>query len=185
MSTNPFSPPSAVVADIASPQSEGTLTPFFPISAIKLFVLSICTLGLYQVYWFYKNWKLIKERESSDIFPAPRAIFGVLYCYQCFKKIRDFDSSGSVTTSLAAGPLAAGWIVTTLLHKLPAPYWLVSFFAVGFLIPVQIYINQVNTAVCPNHNHNSHFSFWNWVVVVFGSIIFVLALIGTLIPARG
>lgn len=179
MNTNPFAPPAAVVADVALAQSEGTPTPFFPVSTTKLLVLSICTLGFYQVYWFYKNWRLIKERENSDISPAPRAIFSVFYCYQCFKRIGDFALPASAMTELAAGPLAAGWIITSLLHKLPEPYWLVSLLAPFFLVPVQARANRVNAAVNPDHDPNSHFSLWNWVAIVLGSALLVFAVIGT------
>ena len=64
---------------------------YFPVSPLKLIVLSVCTFGLYKFYWFYKNWCLIKERESSlsmqigfrdsGIMPFWRALFTVLYCY--------------------------------------------------------------------------------------------------------
>ena len=36
---------------------------YFPVSNTKLVLLSVCTLGLYEFYWFYKNWALVKERE--------------------------------------------------------------------------------------------------------------------------
>jgi len=42
---------------------------YFAVSPLKLVVMSICTMGIYELYWFYKNWVLIKERESLDIKP--------------------------------------------------------------------------------------------------------------------
>lgn len=182
MSTNPFAPPTAIVADVMPPKAEEAPTPFFPVSVLKLFILSVCTFGVYEVYWFYKNWQLIKERERSHISPVPRAIFAVFYCYQCFARIRDFGTPPATKSRLAAGPLAAGWIVATLLHKLPDPYWLISLFAVVFIIPVQGLANRINAASSPNHDPNSHFSAWNWVALAFGSILFVLAIIGLMLP---
>jgi hypothetical protein len=29
---------------------------YFPVSRLKLAVMSTCTLGIYELYWFYKNW---------------------------------------------------------------------------------------------------------------------------------
>ena len=40
---------------------------YYPVSTTKLVVLSILTGGLYEIYWFYKNWKWIKQRDGSSI----------------------------------------------------------------------------------------------------------------------
>lgn len=182
MHTNPYAPPATVVADIASPETHCTHAPFFTVSVLKLVVLSVCTFGFYEVYWFYRNWQLIKVREQSDISPAPRAIFSVFYCYQCFARIRDFDTPKSAKSRLAAGPLAAGWIIVTILHKLPEPYWVISLFAVAFVVPVQARANQVNAATCSNYDPNSRFTAWNWVAVFIGSLMLALAVVGSLVP---
>src|SRR5690349_17919588 len=58
---------------------------FFPVSPVKLVVMSTFTFGIYELYWFYRNWKLIKQRTGASITPFWRAFFGILFCYQCFK----------------------------------------------------------------------------------------------------
>lgn len=179
MTANPFTPPAAAVADVDLPSAEETLTPFFPVSTNKLLVMSICTLGLYQVYWFYKNWQHIRRREQSNISPAPRALFSILFCYSCFRRIRNFDAPSLGKTNLAAGPLATGWIVTTLL-QMPEPYWLVSLFAPAFLVPVQALANEKNAAVSPNHDPNDGFSLWNWLAIASGSLVLAAAVFDTI-----
>lgn len=119
MTGNPFAPPSAVVADVGSAQTLSSQPPFFAVSLLKLVVLSICTFGIYELYWFYKNWLLIKDREASAISPALRAVFAVFFCYQCLARIGDFATPALAKSRLAAGPLAVGWILTTLLNRLP------------------------------------------------------------------
>jgi hypothetical protein len=52
---------------------------YFPVSITKLVVMSLFTCGLYQILWFYKNWRLIKNREHSDIMPVWRSIFPVFF----------------------------------------------------------------------------------------------------------
>jgi hypothetical protein len=178
MDNNPFAPPVAIVADVVQSDLENEATPFFAVSVLKLFVLSVCTFGLYKVYWFYKNWRLIKEHEQSDIRPVARAILSVFFCYQCFKRIRDFDAPASIDGPIAPGRLAAGLIITTLLQILPDPFWPASIFSVVFLIPAQIRVNQINSATRPNHHPNRHFSIWNWVVIVLGLVWLLLIIIG-------
>lgn len=156
--------------------------PFFPVSITKFVVMSLCTLGVYPVYWFDRNWRRIKTREHTNISPAFRAIFAYFYCYPCFRRIRNYDVPALTDSKLAAGPLAVGWIVTSLLWKLPDPYWLISLFAFVFLIPVQSRINRINAMVSPNYDLNNRFSAWNWVAVVLGGLLLVLGIIGTFLP---
>ena len=79
---------------------------------------------------------------------------------------------------------ASGWIIITILGRLPDPYWLVSFFAVLFLVPVQTAVNEINSITTPKHNPNSTFTKWNMVVVVIGGLFFALLLIGTFLPSK-
>lgn len=156
--------------------------PFFPVSVPKLVVLSICTLGLYELFWFYKNWHLVREREASNISPFWRAVFGYFFCYALFKRVRDYPSQGPVLPFLPAGPLAAGWIVTTMLWKLPDPYWLICYFSFVFMIPVQVAARRVNEAVAPGQDPNSKFTTRNWITVAVGGILFVLVVAAAFIP---
>lgn len=105
---------------------------YFSVSPLKLVVMSICTLGIYDLYWYYKNWRLIKEREQLDIMPFWRAFFAYFFCYSCFKKIRGTAASLNLNRYIAAGPLATGWIIVAILWKLPDPYWLLTYFSVLF-----------------------------------------------------
>jgi hypothetical protein len=40
--------------------------------------------------------------------------------------------SCNISRSIAPGPLAAGWIVFSILARLPDPFWLATFLAVFF-----------------------------------------------------
>lgn len=92
MDANPYAPPTAAVEDIPEAIEK---PPYFAVTTFKFIVLSLCTLGLYEMYWFYQNWHRIKERDGSAIMPAMRSIFSVFFCYQCFDRIRD-DTSAHV-----------------------------------------------------------------------------------------
>lgn len=173
----------AEVADL--PAATGSAEPpLFAVSTTKLLVMSMCTIGLYQMFWFYKNWSLIKLHQRSSILPAARAFFGVIFCYSCFSEIRAIGQRRGVPDAPAAGPLAVGWIIATLVWKLPDPFWFAALAAVLFLMPVQVYANAVNDAVAPGHDRNSRFTGWNWAVAVPGGLLFVLAVIGAFLPAQ-
>jgi hypothetical protein len=104
--------------------------------------------------------------------PFWRAVFAVIWCYPCFREIRDvaqqialtyealgrYKASRGLSFPSSPGLLAAGWIILTIMSRLPDPYWFVSFLAPLMLVPVQNAINRLNTVVAPNHNPNSRFS---------------------------
>ena len=120
---------------------------FFDVSIPKLVVLSVCSLGIYELYWFYKNWQIVRARERSDISPLSRAVFGYFFCYALFKRIRDYDAQTGGTRALPAGALAAGWMVVTFLWQLPGRYSLVANLSCLFMVPVQVAANRINELI--------------------------------------
>jgi hypothetical protein len=137
-------------------------------------------MGIYQLYWFYQNWRLVKRRTGEDIMPVWRALFGVFFCYSLFNRIRNHNADSSAS-KLAAGPLAAGWIILGVLGRLPEPYWLITFVSVVVMLPVQGAINTINDEEAPGLDPNSSFSAWNWVAVALGIPMMALMLYGALL----
>lgn len=187
MTTNPYASPNALNELTPANKShldehDESTPPYFAVSLPKLAILSVCSLGLYELYWFYRNWRLIRDREKTAIYPFMRAFFAVLFCYSCFAKIRDHGQRLHIAPPLAAGGWAACWIIATISWKLPDPYWLASMLAVGFLLPVQAYVNRINRASAPMHDPNNRFSAGNWLLIVVGGAMLTLAIIGTFMP---
>jgi hypothetical protein len=177
MEENIYAPPKALVADVRSLESDSGVF-FFTVSPTKLVVMSVCTLGLYQVYWFYKQWVLIRQRSEPLVIPWARAFFGIFWCYSCFEFIRNDERILKIEPSLPAVPLAIGWIAATLAWRLPQPYFLMGFLAPLLLVPVQRHINHINTMVAPDHDDNSRFSGWNGLAVAMGGIFLALMILG-------
>lgn len=38
---------------------------YFGIATLRLFLLATLTLGIYRLYWFYRNWIVIKKQSRS------------------------------------------------------------------------------------------------------------------------
>jgi len=72
MMTNPYAPPVAEVRDVIAVETLASDPPFFAVSVLKLFVMCVCTFGIYQFYWFYKNWQRIAERDRETVWPLIR-----------------------------------------------------------------------------------------------------------------
>ncbi len=150
---------------------------YFVVSPVKLVVLSVATLGIYELYWFYENWKLIKEREKLDIMPFWRAFFGFFFCHSLFKHIKDSAGSHGVAVTFGPGTLTLAWILLTLCWRLPDPFWLISYFAVAAFLPVQKTVNTLNSLVAPHHDPNTRFSGLNIAGIVAGALLFILVVI--------
>jgi hypothetical protein len=164
------------ISGVSATSEQGT-PEFFPVSLTKLFVMSTVTFGLYEIYWFYKNWRLVKNQEGTNIVPALRAIFCVFFCYWLFERIEG-DADEQKTVSIHASVLTAGWIIMNLLWRLPEPYLLIGLTQPLFLLPAQRAVNALNQKLVPGHSPNNHFSAWNIVAIAIGSLAWILVFIG-------
>ena len=154
---------------------------YFAVSKQKLIVMSLCSFGIYEIYWFYKNWKLIKKRTGQNIRPFWRAIFSIFFCYSLFKSVQGSANSHSFQSGISPGWLAFGYIALSVLYKLPDPFWLISLLAFLPLLPVQRVINDINAKTAPDAERNDRFSGKNIAVIILGTIFFMLVLIGLFI----
>jgi hypothetical protein len=168
---------SATVAELTVPANNKASTdaPFFAVSPLKLVVMSVFTSGLYELYWFYKNWQAIKLRKKEDIYPFWRAFFAYFFCHALFNEVRECQEKVG-KGKMPAGWLACGWIITYLMWRLPDPFWLISTASVVFLVPVQKVVNSINLVEAPDHAPNEKFSVANWITIAVGGSILALAL---------
>lgn len=174
-SVNPYAAPRSRVADLAA------ATPgqpaFFPVGLVKLSLMSMATLGLYELYWFYKNWKCVQARGESLNAPL-RAFFYAFTSYGVFRRVREQAQAAGMPVSLPAGMLAVVIFVFAATWRLPEPYWLVSLLTFVPLLPVQAAVNRINDKVAPGVDPNRRFGGWNIAALVIGALLFVLMLIG-------
>lgn len=155
---------------------------FFTTSTLKLVLMSICTLGIYELFWFYKNWVLIKKRTEQNIMPFWRAFFAPLWAYSCFKHIKSSAEENKIQKSLSIGLFAFTYFILQVSVRIPDPFWLISFLSVALLIPINNVALRVNKHLVPDFVNNERFSGWNWVGLVLGGLIFVLSLLGAFLP---
>jgi len=166
----------------ATPRGTNSDPPFFAVSLLKLTVLSLCTFGVYEAFWLYWNWRIVKRREKTDISPFWRAFFIFFYVYPLIKKISGQADALHLRPSIPAGLLTIAWIVIGFLWLLPDPYGLLSFLTFAPLLPVQALANRVNAAAAPDHDPNRRFTAWNWVGVAVGGALLLVVIVTTLFP---
>ncbi len=159
-----------------------TVPAYFPVSATKFVVLSLCSLGLYELYWFYQHWKLERERTGENLSPFWRAFFSPLFALSLFNRIRDFGAQRSTRVGYSPGALAVAFFALQISWRLPDPYWLISMLAFLPLLPVRTAVASINSAYAPEASTNAKFSGANIALVVFGGLVLILAIAGTFLP---
>jgi hypothetical protein len=155
---------------------------YFSVSKLKLVVLSLVTFGLYEIYWFYKNWKLVKIRTGQNIRPFWRAVFAIFFCYSLFKSVKQSAHSLGIPCQMSPGLLACVYIVLSATWRLPDPLWLVGLLAFLPLVSVQGVINEVNLKGTHGHEPNDRFTWGNIAVILIGGLFLLLSVIGALVP---
>ena len=150
---------------------------FFPVATTKLMVLSICTFGVYDFYWFYKNWCLIAERTQATMNPVLRALFSPFWAYSCFREIRQAGTSLKIPDSFNEGWLAVTWVLLWISQNLPFPYnWLSAFTFIPLLL-ANGYATRINKFHDPKFDRNDKFSIWNWLWIIFGGALLVVSVV--------
>ena len=178
-----FSAPAPLpLAGDPSVDATGTELPFFAVSTTKLFLMSLCTLGVYELYWLYQNWKRVGARGTKKISPFWRAVAAPIFCYPLFQAIRAEIEEQATARKLSAGALAAAYLGLSFTHKLPDPYWLVCFLTVLPLMWVQACVNEHHAQLHPGFERNARFGFANLAGATFGSLFLLMAVLGALGP---
>lgn len=153
--------------------------PISLVSSNRFIIFYLLSLGLYGVWWMYKMWSFFKEKESLDIWPFARAIFGIFFIYRLFEKIKSFARSNNCNDEYPSEGLFGGFVVFSFLTRLPDPYWLISLL--GFLFYLQP-INVFNKAIANSKVYDgildAQFNATQIVLMVVGAIFWSLLMIG-------
>jgi hypothetical protein len=155
---------------------------FHHVATLKFILYSICSLGLYEIVWFYKNWQYVRDRDGSTIKPFWRAIFSVIWCYPLAKEIA--DSHPRANRGLA-GIAAIAFIGLSVTWKLPDPWSLLSLIAFIPLLYLVTLINQINRERGARGPFYARVRVHHVLVCGVGALLLGLALLGTFVTTPG
>ena len=166
--SNPYAAPKARVEDSA-PAGEPV---FFAVSRTKLAVMSVATFALYQIYWFYKNWKAMQATGKRLNAPI-RSVFFPLTAFWLFRHMRERAVENGVEPAHEAGNMA------TLLFFiyfgtvwLPDPWWVLTYLNLLPMFAVQATADRINLKLAPDVDPNARFSGWNIFGIVVGLAVY-------------
>jgi hypothetical protein len=167
-----------------TPDFERGSPQFFQVAPWKLVLMTFCTVGFYQLFWAYQHWRIIRARDGSDIWPVPRAIFGVFFCYPLFSRIGKDGQARGLAGAPSAGPLATLWIISSIAWRLPGALCLVGLVSWLVLIPIQEYANRINAQAAPHAPRNDRLTWLNWVAVAIAATFWALVVVGLTLPEQ-
>lgn len=149
----------------------------------KFSLLCFLSGGIYLIYWQYKSWSYLKQKQQSDIQPFWRAIFGILFIISLSKKLASLAGKKK-GRSLGNYAVLAGilYIIMYITHKFPDPYWVISLFAFAPLIPIAKYQNFYISEEYPGAPVISRFNGWEIAIVILGGALMSIIILGFLFP---
>lgn len=186
MSHYPYQPPQAALDDSAA--SPADTADFYVVSPRKFLILMIGTLGLYQVYWFYRNWTA--QNREGQYWPIPRAIFSVLYTHALFRLIEGAQSRARLAWSWvpmqAANAYVIGIVGSQLCGRLAAKGMglpLTNLLSLALLAPAIWGLYQAQCALnaaCgdPAGERNQQITGANLGWLALGGLLWALTLLG-------
>lgn len=180
----------APLASFDEPKAETTSDDrFYVVSTRKLLILYFATLGLYHLYWNYKNWALYNKATDEGIWPIPRAIFSIFTTHALFRNFADHDKTGERAewdASRYAGFMVLLLFVGNGLDRcagkgLGSP--ITDIASLAMLLPTGLLLKKVQEEVnarCgdPQGRSNASFSWANIVWSVAGASYWALILLG-------
>ena len=187
MESNIYAPPKAVMTDQVPADNRNAL---YVVSLKKFWLLGVLTLGFYGVYWYYRNWSLIREKDNDNVIPLLRAIFSVFFVHSLFRRIdarltaagKDFYWPFEGLATLVVISMVLNGILTRITDEgqAGAVLNLISIGLTVVIIYMKTYAQRaINVAADDEHgNSNADFTALNYVWMVLGAIIWMLVLLG-------
>ena len=157
-------------------------TPQFSVSVSKFAVMSLCTFGIYELYWAYKHWDAMRRREQEKLSPFWRAFFAPLWGFSLLPRLQQLTAVFGVPATWSGSALALAYFLLHISYRLPDPLWLVSLLSFLPLLVVQRSVNELHRTVVPAAPRNDSYSGLNVAGIVLGGLLLLLAILGTLMP---
>jgi hypothetical protein len=161
---------------------------YFAVPLSRLFLFSFISLGLYQLYWFYRNWTIIRDKNGEDIRPFWRTVFNIFYCYGLFRRVSESAREREYAGSYSAGLVAAAFIILSFLGSISGQSEavtvpmiigaeLLSVLSIVPLLTVQRAINYNNSRVDEHYDPEPKLRQGEIYVTILGVCFFVMILL--------
>ncbi len=163
---------------------------FFHVDIEKFAILFVMTVGMYQLYWFYKQWSALKKYYQLDAWPIPRAFFSIFFTHSLCTYVneyfredgREYKWSNTLNATIYVGLILVGAILGQVQEHfsdlvLIGVASLLLTLASG--IPLLQIQKAINVALIGSeYEVNDDFTWLNWIWFVLGIIYWFFVCFG-------
>ena len=107
-------------------------------------ILSVATYGIYELYWFYKNWKFLREyNQMKGISPIFRTLFSPIFVFSLASQIKKISKARGFSCRFPVIMSGLVYFLSTSLALLTnKPYSLIAFIIAT--LALAILVNPMN-----------------------------------------
>ncbi len=146
----------------------------------KFILLSLSTLGIYELIWFYSYWKFLKEKEELEISPFWRAWFSPFWAGSFSNHLQKYLLKNEIDCTYSPTLIGISYLILSFLWKLPNPFWLVAYLSFIPMLPLlnatNDYWKKTEKNCIPNR-----FIWWQLALMSLSLIFFMLIAIGVFV----
>jgi transglutaminase-like putative cysteine protease len=165
---------------------------FYPVRLRKFILLSALTLGMYGVYWTYKNWLWIKTVLKEDLSPGWRTFFAGFTNFSLFLRLTHEQDKGYAGFRFFAIPLALLVISSNVFNRVAmrmdeTPVWMdvLVLFSFLTLVPVVMQVKKMNATHQNVIKRNSAYSWRSYGAILLYLPLTALAYLGLAMGIAG
>jgi hypothetical protein len=201
LAQNPYAAPTADLDTRPALASALDTQAWFAVGTRKLFVMSLLTFGLYTIHWFERQYRFQKRVRGESTLPLARGIFSIWYANDLFRRVEGAAERGGVGHGWTAGGMAGIFIASAVTNRILdrvsnklttgafssalALASIALLFGLAYpLVRVQGTVNEVLDQTTPDRERNETFTAWNWLLMLVGGALIVMAVIGSLLPGE-
>ena len=144
--------------------------------------MSIVTFGLYHLYWFYRNFKLVKDQEGAELSPVLRSMFAPFTSHTLFKRVKQSAKEKNYSKNFSVKLLTGLYLIIGFLRGgaqgLSAGELLVqdvfwTIITTLILFPVQKAINYNNSQTKEENGLKTGFTKGEYVFMAIGVLLWI------------
>ena len=163
---------------------------FYVVSTRKLLLLHFFTVGVYPLYWFYKNWSLYSKNAGKKMLPVMRAIFSIFFAHSLFALLESKSAERNDSYKWSCTAAATVYVIFTIVGNIADR---LAYRAVGepltdfigiLVLPViawSLYKAQLAANIAcndPDGARNNELNALNYLWLFLGSLLWILIGIG-------
>lgn len=149
---------------------------FYPVAVWKFCVMCLFTLNVYGVYWVYKNWCFLRDKEHENVIPVMRTIFMMFFFYSFHQKLKAYclkHGKEYRILDFMGGALAVLYFIVNVAASANSWVSLVGLLSFVCFIPFLLAINAMNSESSNQFRENSRFGLAHFMLVLLAGQIWI------------